>query len=68
MIEANEICGDPFLKRIVELVMWRDESTTKKKARAIQKVIDKRCATLDCDYMEFLETRLKKYGYIVSAW
>ena len=50
------------------LVKWRDEVTEKKKARAIQRVIDKKlkeCVDLDRAYLEYLDSQNQ---IRLSAW
>lgn len=55
-------------RAILLLVKWRNEVTTKKKARAIQRVIDKKlkeCGTFDRIWLEITE---KVDGIKLSAW
>ena len=57
-----------LIRVIMLLVKWRDEVTTKKKARAIQKVIDqklKECNEMDMVWLEITE---KLDGKKLSAW
>ena len=57
-----------LIRAIMLLVKWRDEVTTKKKARAIQKVIDqklKECNEMDMVWLEITE---KLDGKKLSAW
>ena len=57
-----------LIRVIMLLVKWRDEVTTKKKARAIQKVIDqklKECNEMDRVWLEITE---KLDGKKLSAW
>ena len=50
------------------LVKWRDEVTEKKKARAIQRVIDKKLRECDKLDMIWLEITEKVDGIKLSAW
>lgn len=55
-------------RAILLLVKWRDEVATKKKARAIQRVIDKKlreCGKIDMIWLEITE---KVDGIKLSAW
>lgn len=55
-------------RAILLLVKWRDEVTTKKKARAIQRVIDKKLRECDKIDMIWLEITEKVDGIKLSAW
>ena len=57
-----------WIESIVILIKWRDEATTKRKARAIQVAIDKKIEYRDRLDMFCLKSVLKERGLKLSAW
>lgn len=57
-----------WIESIVILIKWRDEATTKRKARAIQVAIDKKIEYRDRLDMICLKSVLKERGLKLSAW
>jgi hypothetical protein len=57
-----------LIRGILQLAEWRDTVTTKKKARAIQRVIDKKLKQCDRFDMIYLEITEKTHNIKVSAW
>jgi hypothetical protein len=58
----------PILKDIVLLVMWRDESVMKRKARAIQRIIDRKIEQLNDEETKALNGLAREFNFKVSAW
>ena len=52
----------------LDLVEWRDSATTKRKARAIQRVIDKKYNALNVCGKEVVSHFLKVNKLKLSAW
>ena len=57
-----------LIREILLLVEWRNEVETKKKARAIQRVIDRKLEKCDLLDMAYLEITEKTHNIKVSAW
>lgn len=57
-----------LIREILLLVEWRNEVVTKKKARAIQRVIDRKLEKCDRFDMIYLEITEKTHNVKVSAW
>ena len=57
-----------WIESITILIKWRDEATTKRKARAIQRVIDKKIEYRDRLDIICLKSVLKERGLKLSAW
>jgi hypothetical protein len=57
-----------WIESIIILIKWRDEATTKRKARAIQRVIDKKIEYRDRLGIIWLKNILKERGLKLSAW
>lgn len=57
-----------WIESIVILIKWRDEATTKRKARAIQVAIDKKIEYRNRLDMFCLKSVLKERGLKLSAW
>ena len=58
----------PWIENIIILIKWRDEAMTKKKARAIQRAIDKKISIRNVLEITCLRSAAKEYGVKLSAW
>ena len=57
-----------WIESIIILIKWRDEAITKRKARAIQRAIDKKIEYRNRIDMICLKSVLKERGLKLSAW
>ena len=60
--------SEPILEEFALLIKWRDESDTKRKARAIQRIIDKKVEKFTDVNKSWLESRCRAYGLKLSDW
>lgn len=59
---------NPLLIDMVRLILWRDEVTTKKKARAIQRIIDRKLEKLNDEEEKCLNNLARDFNFKISAW
>lgn len=59
---------NPLLIDIIRLILWRDDVTTKKKARAIQRIIDRKLEKLNVEEEKCLKNLSIEFKFKISAW
>jgi hypothetical protein len=59
---------NPLLIDMIRLILWRDEVTTKKKARAIQRIIDRKLEKLNVEEEKCLKNLSREFNFKISAW